>query len=109
MGDGQEDDMITYTLRDIKELPTLMQSIKDAWRQGDTLKLKQVALTPLKTDFPDVYDSLLVKRNNAWISQIEAMLKTNDVELVLVGALHLVGDESVLAQLSARGYDIQKF
>jgi uncharacterized protein YbaP (TraB family) len=107
MGDGQEDELIAYTLRDIKKLPKLMQSIKDAWRQGDTRKLKKVALTPIKNDFPDIYDELIVKRNNAWIPKIEAMLKTKDVELVLVGALHLVGDDGVLAQLADRGYKIQ--
>jgi uncharacterized protein YbaP (TraB family) len=107
MGDGQEDKFIAYTLRDIKKLPTLMESIKDAWRQGDTRKLNEVALKPMKMEFPDVYDELIVKRNNAWIPKIEAMLKTKDVELVLVGALHLVGDDGVLAQLADRGYKIK--
>ena len=107
MGDGQENEMIAYTLRDIKNLPILMQSIKDAWRRGDIRKLKEVAITPFKKDFPEVYDEFIVKRNNAWIPQIEAMLKTKDVELVLVGALHLAGDDGVIAQLAARGYVIQ--
>ncbi|MGV7223169.1 MAG: TraB/GumN family protein [Nitrospinales bacterium] len=107
MGDGQENEMIAYTLRDIKNLPVLMQSIKDAWRCGDIRKLKEVAITPFKKDFPEVYDEFIVKRNNAWIPQIEAMLKTKDVEFVLVGALHLVGDDGVIAQLAARGYVIQ--
>ncbi len=107
MGDGQENEFIAYTLRDIEKLPELMQSLKDAWRRGDNRKLKEIALTPFKKDFPDLYYELIVKRNNAWIPKIEAMLKTKDVELILVGALHLVGDDGVLAQLAARGYDIQ--
>ncbi len=107
MGEGQENELIAYTLRDLKELPNLIQSIKDAWRCGDNRKLKEVALTPLKKDFPEVYSEIIVRRNNAWIPKIEAMLKTKDVEFVLVGALHLVGDDGVLAQLSALGYDIQ--
>lgn len=107
MGEGREDELIAYTLRDLKELPSLIQSIKAAWRGGDNRKLKEVALTPLKKDFPEVYSQLILQRNNAWIPKIEAMLKTKDVEFVLVGALHLVGDDGVLAQLAARGYDIQ--
>jgi uncharacterized protein YbaP (TraB family) len=35
------------------------------------------------------------------------MLKTGEVEFVLVGALHLVGDEGVIAQLAAKGYTVQ--
>jgi uncharacterized protein len=108
LGDGQENELINHTLREIRELPVLMQSTKAAWRHGDNDKLKDVALAPFKRDFPAVYDKIVVKRNNAWIPKIEAMLKTREVEFVLVGALHLVGEDGVLAQLSARGYDIQK-
>ena len=82
--------------------------MKDAWRRGDNLKLKEVAITPLKNDFPNVYQNLVVKRNDAWIEKIERMLETQEVELVLVGALHLVGDDGLLEKLAARGYRIQK-
>lgn len=108
MGEGQEDEMIAYTLRDIKQLPEQMTSMKDGWRRGDMALLDKVALTPLKKEFPDVYQSLLVTRNNAWLPQIEAMLKNQEVELVLVGALHLVGEDGLLAQLEDKGYEIHK-
>ena len=107
LGDGQENEMIAYTLRDIKKLPVLMESLKDAWRRGDVRKLEEVGITPFKKDFPEVYDELIVNRNNAWMPQVEAMLKTKEIEFVLVGALHLVGDEGLIAQLAVRGYDIR--
>lgn len=108
MGDGREDEMVSYTLRDLKKLPEMMQSIKDAWRHGDNQKLNRIALTPVKSEFPDVYDQIILGRNNAWMPKIEAMLKTRDVEFVLVGVLHLVGDDGILRKLASRGYDIQK-
>ena len=108
MGTGQEDELIAYTLRDMQKLPELIRSIKEAWRKGDNRKLKEVAITPLKKDFPEVYDELFLKRNNAWIPKIEAMLRTSDVEFILVGAAHLVGDDGLLAQLESRGCGIQK-
>ena len=49
-----------------------------------------------------------IRRNNAWIPQIEAMLNTNPTEAVLVGALHLVGNEGVLQQLRDRGYKVEQ-
>jgi len=109
MGAGQADEMLIYTLADIERLPTLMQSLKDAWRQGNMARLREVGITPFKNEFPVIYQSLLVDRNNAWIPQIEAMLKTRAVEFVLVGALHLAGDDGLLAQLSTRGYKVQQF
>lgn len=108
MGDGREDAMIAHTLRDLNTLPQLMASLKAAWRQGDRRKLKALAITPIKKDFPKVYRQLFVQRNRDWIPKIEALLKTKEVEFILVGAAHLVGEEGLLAQLSARGYTVQQ-
>ena len=108
MGEGQEDELIAYTLSQIEELPTLMQAMKDAWRAGDRQKLEEVALKPLKNDFPKVYEQFVVERNDAWMPRIEAMLETQAVEFVLVGALHLVGDEGLLTQLEERGYAVKR-
>jgi uncharacterized protein len=108
MGEGHEDDLISYTLEDIKKLPATWKKLKSAWRQGDLEKLKKIALTPFIKDHPSIYDNLLVQRNNAWMPQIEALLRTKEVEFVLVGALHLVGDDGLLAQLSAKGYSVER-
>ena len=108
MGEGNENELITQTLHDMKDLPTQMAAMKQAWRKGDNQGLEKMALTEWKKNFPDLYHTLLVKRNNNWIPKIEKMLKTREIEFVLFGALHLVGNEGVLAQLKARGYKIQK-
>lgn len=108
MGLGQEDEMLLYSLADIEKLPTLMQSMKQAWRRGDMPALKEIGITPFKKEFPEIHKALLVDRNNAWMPQIEAMLKTRAVEFVLVGALHLVGEDGLLTQLAARGYTVRK-
>lgn len=107
MGAGKEDEFINYNLREINELPAMMQSIKAAWRQGDLQGLKHIALNPFKNDFPEIYENLLVKRNMAWMPHIKIMLETEDVEFVLVGMLHLVGDDGLLEQLKAQGYLVE--
>ena len=106
MGAGREDEMLAYNLADMKNLPSLWQSMNQAWRSGDLPVLEEIAATPLRDDFPEVYQALLINRNNAWLPQIEAMSKTTEVEFVLVGALHLVGSDGLLAMLSDRGYKI---
>lgn len=108
MGAGKEDEMLTYNITDLERLPSLWQSLKEAWRNGDTSKLKEVAVTPLKSDYPELYRSLLIERNDAWMPKIEAMLKTKEVEFVLVGALHLVGDHGLLTELATRGFKIKQ-
>ncbi len=109
MGEGKEDEIIAHTLRDIEKLPATWDTLRTAWRQGNLKKLKEVALTPLRNDFPNTYDTILAQRNNAWMPQIEALFKTKKATFVLVGILHLVGDDGLLNQLSAKGYQIERF
>lgn len=109
LGEKNPDKFIMYTLRDMKKLPVIFGDMKAAWKTGDIHKLKTLGITPIKSEFPDIYQNLIVKRNNAWIPQIETMMKTKEIEMVLVGALHLAGDDSVLAQLKKLGYTIEQF
>lgn len=108
LGQGQENEVISHTLRELKELPAVMQSLKEVWRNGDIRKLDELSLAPFRDGFPALYASLIVARNKAWVPQIEALLATGEVELVLVGALHLAGDEGVLSLLAKRGYSVQQ-
>ena len=107
MGEGNEDAFIEYMLSDLKNLPALLGTTKEAWKNGDNDRLRQAALDPWKERFPKLYNSMLVKRNNNWVPQIERMLKTKEVEFVLFGALHLAGEQGVLAQLKALGYKVE--
>ncbi|MDX2321498.1 MAG: TraB/GumN family protein [Moritella sp.] len=106
LGKGKEDALIRYSLDDIKTLPTFMQEMKTSWRNGERQALVDLAITPLIKDFPDIYQSLLVQRNNNWLPQIETMFSNQSTELVLVGTLHLVGEDGLLKQLEAAGYKI---
>lgn len=108
MGEGEEDSLIQYTLRDIKILPEMIAKIKTYWRDGDMKEMTELSITPFKKDYPQVYSDLIVKRNLNWLPQIENMFKNDIVEFVLVGALHLAGDDSVLTMLENKGYKIEK-
>lgn len=108
MGEGEEDSLIQYTLRDIKILPEMIAKIKTYWRDGDMKAMTELSITPFKKDYPQVYSDLIVKRNLNWLPQIENMFKNDIVEFVLVGALHLAGDDSVLTMLENKGYKIEK-
>lgn len=106
MGEGDPDEFILYTLDEMKNLSETFSSLKKAWRTGDNETMVKIAVNPMK-DFPDTYQMLVVDRNKAWVPQIIKMLETKEIEMVLVGALHLVGDDSVLKQLEALGYTVK--
>ncbi|ETX10288.1 conjugative transfer protein GumN [Marinomonas ushuaiensis DSM 15871] len=98
--------IVRYALSEIEEMSESIVSLRDSWRKGDMKALATLEMDTLKEDYPDMYQSLLVKRNNLWVPQIEHMLKDNTVEFIMVGAMHLAGPDSVLAKLKANGYKI---
>lgn len=108
MGIGQEDVFIAYMLRDLQDLPGLFKLMKDAWRSGNRAVFDKEILEPWEEEFSGIYDLLLAKRNKTWLPKIEAMLKTKDVELVLVGVLHLAGQDGLLRMLADKGYRIEQ-
>ena len=109
IGKNYEDDMVLSTIKDMKTLAFTLQTLKKAWRTGDTQQLETVGINDMRQDYPQLYRALLVNRNNAWLPKIEHLLKTKEVEFILVGALHLVGDDSVIASLRKRGYHVELF
>jgi uncharacterized protein YbaP (TraB family) len=108
MGKGHEDELILSTLDDLKNLPDMMQDLKTAWRNGDLTQLESIGITPLVKDYPALYQMILVERNLSWLPQIEVFLTTPEKELILIGALHLVGKDGLLAHLRQRGYKVEK-
>ena len=56
------------------------------------------------------YKLLDVDRNNAWLPKIEERLQDSksDDTLVVVGSLHLLGDDGLVEQLRAKGYTVER-
>lgn len=108
MGEGNENEMIMNSINDMSKMESTMALIKSAWLNGDENNLADVALTDMIRDFPDLHKTLLVKRNNNWMPHIERMMTDKKVEMVLVGALHLVGEDGLLQQLRNKGYAVKQ-
>jgi uncharacterized protein len=59
-------------------------------------------------EYPKLYRPLTVERNRKWISSIENLLDEQDDYLIVVGTLHLVGDDSVVELLEAKGHRVKQ-
>ncbi len=93
-------------IEDARELQPGMDRLVSAWRSGDTATLEQEMLVSFD-EFPELYESLVVGRNRRWAQALEALLDDEDDYLVIVGALHLIGDDSVIAMLRATGHVVK--
>lgn len=108
IGEGDESEMIDYSLQDIEDMPNTIDVLRKSWRDGNMIAMAEVTITDFKEDYPEIYEELLVARNKHWLPQIEAMLNDSSTEFVMVGAMHLAGPDGLLAQLEASGYQVEK-
>ena len=52
-------------------------------------------------------DRLLNNRHAKWLPQIETMIADGRSHVIVVGAAHLVGKDSVIAMLRAKGIKVE--
>jgi len=91
--------MLDESSTDVKET----DKIVSAWQNGDSAKLEQLLREGSK-DSPELYRRLTIDRNRKWLPRIEQMLHENENYLVIVGALHLIGNDGVIDLLQRDGY-----
>ena len=99
--------MLDLTLEEVQEMPQMLDELEDAWRAGDRQRLEALLLEGYR-QMPELYTALLVERNRRWVSQIRAWPTTSPPRLVLVGALHLVGEQGLPALLQRAGYTVER-
>jgi uncharacterized protein len=95
--------LLDQTLKELDEPPSELDDILSAWRSGDAPRLAKLLAGEYR-EFPELYRPLVTERNRLWLPQIEQMLEGHDNCLVVVGALHLVGDGGLLELLRRDGY-----
>lgn len=81
-----------------------------AWMKGDTRPLTAYIDSWRKGKDPGSagmsYEQLIVRRNEDWAGQLEKLLQGEGVAFIAVGSGHLVGPDSLLAKLAARGIKV---
>jgi uncharacterized protein len=97
--------MLEQTITTIETKPDLVNDLVGAWAKGDPAALWAVASDSMDS-IPEVEEALLVRRNRNWIPKIEAMAKTGKPHLIVVGAAHLAGPDSVIKMLRDKGWKI---
>jgi uncharacterized protein len=86
----------------MNSLSKSMTEMQSAWKRGDQSVFVRV-LGQLEQASPDTYRMMFIERNARWADWIRARMQTPGTVFVAVGAGHLAGKDSVLAQLAERG------
>ena len=102
-----QQDMLLQSLEQARDFDLDMQHLINAWEKGDTQALQGI----LEHDFgkyPMAYKLLIADRNRAWMPHLLRMLRSGRRYFVVVGALHMVGTEGLLASFEKAGYRVEQ-
>ena len=102
---------LDFLVSELDEADTAVDKFKElvaAWYAGDVDKLDALNNADFRDKYPDLFQLLLVKRNQNFTTQIQDLLKGDGVTFVAVGAGHLVGKDGVPAMLEKQGYKVTR-
>lgn len=110
MSPAEQEQSLLEALDDVDGMQARMEALHADWRRGDEVAIERVMNSELKSTYPQLYKRINVDRNTAWVPKLRAMLDApgRDDTLVVVGAMHLVGPDGVVARLRAAGYRVER-
>jgi uncharacterized protein len=103
MSETANDALVQAALDDVTGLRPMLRDLVRAWKGGEVDRLVRLVNGSF-ADRPEVYQRVLVERNTRWVPKIEALMAGDVPALVIVGTGHLVGADSVVAMLQAKGH-----
>lgn len=96
----------------LEELEMLSASIDQAttqWRAGNMAALDQLKGKKMRAQAPELYRELVTTRSKAWMPLFKSMLKTAEVEFILVDVVHLSGPNNLLQLLTTEGFTVKPY
>ena len=101
----EQEEFLLQTLDDLQLADSSSAEMKSAWENGDGEKLYGLIAKSF-AGYPHLYKRLVLQRNKNWLPILEKILRREPVTLVVVGAGHLVGPDSVVDLLRRQGYSV---
>ena len=98
-------ELLMQTLADSGDISEIMDDLIRAWHHGDTEFMENNLLDDIE-NHPELYETIVADRNRSWVDTIDKLLDQRDDYLVIVGALHLIGEDGVPALLEQRGHTV---
>ncbi len=105
----EQQQMVAEALDQADQADAEGRKLHDAWRRGDDKLLWTSMAAEMRGEYPQLYKRINTDRNDAWVPKLEQQLKAGQGgTLVVVGTLHLLGEDGVVEKLRARGYQVER-
>jgi uncharacterized protein len=104
---GLQAEILLQAIDEAAEIERLIEPLVAAWQDGDERGLER-SLEDDFGEYPELAERLIYRRNERWASQVEDMLDGDEDVLLVVGAMHLVGERGLPALLAERGFSVER-
>jgi uncharacterized protein YbaP (TraB family) len=101
-------EMLQEAIAESEDLPAMIGEMSTAWERGNEEALSQAVVEETRTDYPELYQTLFLDRNNAWMTTLTQEMAGSGVDFVAVGAGHIISSDGLVAQFRARGYRVER-
>lgn len=103
----EQEMMLRQTVDELERLDKDINDIVKSWLKGEGDQLATLMLGGMQ-EYPELYQKILVERNRRWVGEIERLVQQGGGAMVVVGAAHLLGKDSVVEMLKEKGYSVEQ-
>ncbi|HUN55873.1 MAG TPA: TraB/GumN family protein [Smithella sp.] len=107
MDESMGSDQIIESIDEFKQIELELSQYLAVWRKGDEARMEELFIKDFK-GYRKLYQTLIVDRNNKWMTDITSYLNGSVNTMVIVGAAHLAGSDGLVNLLRKRGYKVAK-
>lgn len=99
--------MLKDTLDQLKEIEEVTLEMIGSWASGDEESMEEAFIIPMQEQ-REIYEKLVVQRNNSWVPIIKGLIAKDQVTLVVAGAAHFIGEDGLVKLLEQAGYEVKR-
>lgn len=96
---------LLYSLEELETVTEEMDELARDWRNGRLDHIEAMG-EEARADYPELMERVIGDRNRAWLPKIVELVEGDQPVVVVVGALHLLGDDGLVKLLEAEGYTV---
>ncbi len=101
--------LLVETMEKYNSIGSDLVQIAEKWAEGNERELRDMMGTTMKDRSPELYEALIVKRNQNWTEQMTRFMEDSGTGFAAVGLSHLLGEDSVQNMLRDQGYNVSRY
>lgn len=108
--DDLEEVLLKDSLSRVDHFDDEAEELIDAWKDGGEEELRELVFAPLEQT-PSLgvfYDLVFFQRNRQMVGSIDQLSADGRTRLVVIGAGHMVGEQSIPSLLAERGWRVER-